>query len=86
MGSKPLRQRRGTALGCRGEDPIEGEDAKESRPGGFAMPAAGGIGAGDVLVAEHLHRFIFGERGAAALLFQIDVFAVFGAFKDHSIG
>lgn len=50
------------------------------------MPAAGGIGAGEVLIAEHLHGIGFGERGAAALLFEINVFAVFGAFKDHSIG
>jgi hypothetical protein len=35
----------GMVLTDGGEDPVEGEDAEESGPAGFAVPAAGGIGA-----------------------------------------
>jgi hypothetical protein len=69
-----------------GEDPVEGKDAEESCPAGFAVPAAVGIGAGDFFVAKHLHGIGFGERDVAALLLQIDIFAVLRAFEDDSVG
>jgi hypothetical protein len=69
-----------------GEDPVEGKDAEESGPAGFAMPAAGGIGAGDFFVTEHFHGVGFGEGDVAALLLQIDIFAVLRAFEDDSVG
>ena len=72
--------------GSWGEDPVEGEDAEESCPRGFAVPAAVGIGAGDIFVTEHFHGVGFGERGVAALLLQINIFAVFRAFEDDSVG
>jgi hypothetical protein len=50
------------------------------------MPAAGGIGAGDFFVAEHFHGVGFGEGDVAALLLQIDIFAVLRAFEDDSVG
>jgi hypothetical protein len=75
-----------TALGSGGEDPVEGEDAEEPGSAGFAVPAAGGISAGDFFVAEHFHGVGFGEGDVAALLLQIDIFAVFGAFEDDSVG
>ena len=69
-----------------GEDPIEGKDAEESCSAGFAVPAAVGIGAGDFFVAEHFHGVGFGERGVAALLLQIDIFAVLRTLENDSIG
>jgi hypothetical protein len=69
-----------------GEDPVEGEDAEESGSTGFAVPAAVGIGAGDIFVAKHFHGVGFGEGAVAALLLQIDIFAVFGALEDDSVG
>ncbi len=57
-----------TASRSGGEDPVEGEDAEESRPAGFAVPAASGIGAGDFFVTEHFHGVRFGEGGTPALL------------------
>ena len=41
-----------------GEDPIERQDSKELGSGRFPVPAAIGIGAGDFLIAEHLHHLI----------------------------
>ena len=82
-----LRQTyRRVVLGGGGEDPVEGEDAEESCSAGFTVPAAGGVGAGDFFVAEHLHGIRFREGDVAALLLQIDIFAVFWAFEDDSIG
>jgi hypothetical protein len=75
-----------TASRSGSEDPVEGEDAEESGSAGFAVPAAGGIGAGDFFVAEHLHGIGFGEGDVAALLLQIDIFAVLWAFEDDSVG
>ena len=69
-----------------GEDPIEGEDAEESRPAGFSVPATVGIGASDFFVAEHFHGVGFGEGDVGALLLQIDIFAVFRALENDSIG
>ncbi len=69
-----------------GEDPVEGEDAEESCSAGFAVPAAVGIGAGDFFVAEHFHGVGFGEGAVAALLLQIDIFAVLGTLENDSIG
>ena len=69
-----------------GEDPVEGEDAEESRSAGFAVPAAVGIGAGDFFVAKHFHGVGFGEGDVGALLLQIDIFAVFRALENDSIG
>lgn len=75
-----------TALRSGGEDPVEGEDAEESCSAGFAVPAASGIGAGDFFVAEHFHGVGFGEGAIAALLLQIDIFAVLRALEDDSVG
>jgi len=50
------------------------------------VPAAGWVGAGDFFVAEHFHGVGFGEGDVTALLLQIDIFAVFGAFEDDSVG
>ena len=50
------------------------------------MPAAGGVGAGDFFVAEHFHGVSFGKRGAPAFLLEVDIFAVFGALENDSIG
>ena len=75
-----------SASGSGGEDPVEGEDAEESGPAGFAVPAAVGIGAGDFFVAEHFHGVGFGEGTVAALLLQIDIFAVLRALEDDSVG
>ncbi len=80
------REDTSTALTRGGEDPVEGEDAEESCPAGFAVPAAVGIGASDFFVAEHFHGVGFGEGAVAALLLQIDIFAVFGALEDDSVG
>jgi len=50
------------------------------------VPAAGGVGAGDFFVAEHFHGVSFGKRGAPAFLLEVDIFAVFGALENDSIG
>lgn len=86
MKSMGIRYVGQTASRSGGEDPVEREDAEESCSAGFAVPAAGGIGAGDFFVAKHFHGVGFGERNVAALLLQIDILAVLRALENDSIG
>jgi hypothetical protein len=74
-------------LSCGGREyPRKWQNSKEFRLGRLPVPAAIGIGAGKVLVAEYLHRLDFRQGGIGAPLLYIDIVAALRALKNDSIG
>jgi len=74
------------ALGRWSEYPVEGQKPKQLGFGCFPTPPAIGIGAGNFLIAKHLHHLVFGNRRAGALLLEVDSVVPLGAFEHNSIG
>ena len=68
------------------KNPVKGENAKQPHLGHFAVPSAIWAFAGDLFVAEHLHRFDFRQRWLGALALQVDVMTALWAREHDSVG
>jgi hypothetical protein len=72
--------------GSRRKNPSERQNPKKLRLEDLTVPAAVRIGARNLLISKHFHRFVFRERCLGALSLQVDIMTALRAKEDYSVG
>jgi hypothetical protein len=67
-----------------GKNPVERQDAQESRAGDFTVPAAIGLLAEDFHLTENVYNFCLGYGFPTAFPLEVDLVTL-GAFENESV-